>query len=91
MYETFCQTTIILKLFSILLLHRFKHPSEHNPLPFRPHPFHLSLLLVRPSQLLGLWWRGRPCPGSAADGDGRRGAAPGRHGAGRHQPARHDR
>lgn len=44
-----------------------------------------------PPQVLGLQRRGRPGPGSAPDGDGRRGAAPGRHGAGRHQPARHDR
>lgn len=53
---------------------------------------HSSVLHSRPSiQLLGLGRRRRPGPGSAPDGDGRHRAAPGRHCAGCHQPARHDR
>lgn len=42
-------------------------------------------------QLLRFQRRWGPGPGSAADRDGRHRAAPRRDGAGRHQPARHDR
>lgn len=51
----------------------------------------ICLALYSHRQVLGLQRRGRPGPGSAPDGDGRRRAAPGRHGVGCHQPTRHDR
>lgn len=64
----------------------------HHQLPPSFDHVHSSVLRSHPLvQLLGLRRRRRPGPGSAPDGDGRHRAAPGRHCAGRHQPARHDR
>lgn len=73
------------------------HPSFHPSIsPLFPTlsitTTHLSYVFTHPPlQLIGLWWCRRPRPGSAPDRDGRHWAAPRRHCAGRHQPARHDR